>query len=146
MGCNTGGDWRFYMGRNVFIQKSTSEMIHCVNANASTGEAITENSIPNLDDWGWDDYWKIDDWIEWHKIMKEKNGLDAANTKFLTYWNKQSTGANPIDARSFDSNFRDYARKNKFFDNLFSGVGWIKPIGAATDVISSGSDVVSNIG
>ena len=40
---------------------------------SSTGENITENSVPNMDDWGWDNYWNCQDWIEWHKIINCRN-------------------------------------------------------------------------
>src|SRR3990167_8354248 len=106
---------------------------------------ITADSEPDLDEWGYDDYWLINNWIEWHKMMKKKYGVEIANSRFIQWWNKQSSGANPIDARSFNSVFRNYAKENKFLDNLFSGASWVKPIGAGTDIISSGSDAISNV-
>ena len=47
---------------------------------ASTGEDITENSVPNMDNWGWDDYWNCEDWVQWHKIMKSKKGKQYADS------------------------------------------------------------------
>lgn len=107
---------------------------------------ITADSVPDLDEWGWDDYWKINDWITWHKAMKKKYGKDYANTKFLQWWGKQTTGANPLDARSFNSDFRKYAKDNGFLNALYADAPIIQPIGAGTDIISGASDVVSNVG
>lgn len=107
---------------------------------------ITADSTPDLDDWGWDDYWKIEDWMRWHSLMVKKFGIDKANQTFLLWWNKQTTGANPLDAKSFNTSFRTYAKKYKFLDALYGGASFLKPFGAITDTISSGSDVVSNVG
>ena len=107
---------------------------------------ITENSIPDLDDWGWDSFWNCQDWIDWHKIMKQKKGKATADNNVMVWWNKQTTGASTLDCRSFNSAFRDYFGKEKLLDPMYGSVAWIKPIGAAVDVIGSASDVVSNAG
>jgi len=103
-------------------------------------------SIPDFDNWGFDTYWKATDWMTWHSALKRQFGLDEANRKFITEWQKQSLFANPLDARSFDVTFRDYAKANGFFDALYYGLGSLaKPIGTAVNVISDVSDAVDSI-
>lgn len=105
---------------------------------------ITADSVPDLDEWGWDDYWLINDWMLWHQKLKEKFGVNKANQTFVTWWLKQGTGANPLDARSFNTDFRNYAKSNGFFDALYGNLGLLKVIGAGTDVVSAGTNIVSN--
>jgi len=94
-------------------------------------------STPDYDGWLWDSWWTAQDWITWHRALKAKYGIDEANSRFLAAWQKQSAGAAPLDARSFDSNFREYAKANGFFDGLYWGSGVIaKPLGTATDVVT----------
>jgi hypothetical protein len=87
--------------------------------------------------------------MTWHKSLKLKYGLEEANSKFIIAWHKQSIGAGPIDARSFDSTFRDYAKDNGFLEDLYWGSGFVaKPLGAAVDLItgiSSGFSTTANI-
>lgn len=93
-------------------------------------------ALPDFDGWGWDSYWSAAEWIQWHRAMVIRIGLDAANVRFVTEWQKQGFGAAPLDARSFDTSFRDYARANGFLDALYSGLGALaKPIGAGTDIL-----------
>ncbi len=116
-------------------------------AKATTGEEITENSVPILDGWGWDSYWDCSDWIEWHKITKSRKGKAYADSRFLQYWNQQTMGAHAIDCRSFNTAFRDYMRKENLLDALYSGIGVIaEPIGAGTDLIHSGTEATTNVG
>jgi hypothetical protein len=111
---------------------------------ATTGEVITENSIPNLDNWGWDDFWTCSDWIAWHQIMKSKKGKEYADSNFLKWWNEQGLGSHALDCRSFNSTFRDYLRKENILENLYGGVGIVaQPIGYTTDIASDLAQGVS---
>lgn len=103
-------------------------------------------STPDLDAWGYDTWWTIEQWMQWHQVMKVAFGQDEANRRFLMAWNQQSLGAGPIDARSFNSTFRAYAKANGFFDGLYSGAGDVlaKPLGTANDVVTAGSNAVSS--
>lgn len=113
---------------------------------ATTGEQITADTIPDLDDWGFDSFWDCIDWIEWHKIMKSVKGKQVADATFLQYWNMQSTGAHGIDCRSLNNGFRDYFRSQNLLDSLYSGIGVIaQPIGTAGDVAGAAGDVISNV-
>lgn len=111
---------------------------------ASTGEEITENSTPNLDDWGWDKFWLPNDWINWHKVMKAKKGKAFADTTFLTWWNKQTMFANMFDARTFNMQFRTFLKNENLLDAVSNVL--TKPLGTATDLVSSGSNLGSNLG
>jgi hypothetical protein len=72
--------------------------------------------------------------------------LSEANKRFITEWQKQSIGANPLDARSFDIAFRDYAKANGFFDALYWGLGSLaKPIGTTVNVVSDASNAIDTI-
>lgn len=106
---------------------------------------ITAESIPDLDDWGWDDYWTIQEWMKWHKEMKKKDGIDKANIRFLKWWHKQTSLSSPIDAITFDSEFRAYAKKNKFYKGLFdpSIVGkLVKVLSAGVGATDTATDIV----
>lgn len=101
-------------------------------------------STPDYDGLGWDSWWTAQDWITWHKALKAQYGIDEANTRFINAWQQQTVGSTPLDARSFDTNFRDYAKANGFFDALYYGAGALaKPIGAVTDVVTGVTEGVS---
>ncbi len=106
-----------------------------------TNFLITAESVPVLDGWGFDDYWLCNDWITWHKLMKDKYGLDYANTKLITAFESQSIGASGIDCRSLDGNFKQYAKDNGFYDALFTGIGGLLASGISAG--QSGSSAVT---
>lgn len=110
---------------------------------------IQWNSKPDYDDWGWDDYWDINDWVEWHKALKKHYGLKDANKIFIKAWEQQSDGANPIGARTFNSTFKNYAKLNNFYDQLFDSAGVfgtiLKPAAATTSAVDSASNAVANV-
>jgi len=104
------------------------------------------DATPDYDGVGWDSWWTSNDWMTWHRSLKARFGLDEANVRFINAWQKQTIGSTPLDARSFDTNFRDYAKANGFFDALYYGLGaLVKPIGATTDVITGVTQGVSTV-
>lgn len=107
---------------------------------------IDADSTPAYDGWGWADYWDCYDWITWHKALTAKYGVAQANATFLQAWDKQDTFfAAPVDCRSFNSEFKQYAKDNGFYDGLFSGIGAIaQPIAAGTSVVTAASNLVGN--
>ena len=110
---------------------------------------ITAESKPDYDDWGWDDYWSANDWLLWHRALKAKYGLTEANIKFLTAWSHQGMFAKPIDARTFSSDFKRYARENDFYRGLYDPSVLsmlLKTIGAGVDVIEGGTEIISDTG
>ncbi len=103
---------------------------------------ITASSTPNYDEWGWDDYWNCEDWLQWHRALKAAHGLDAANYTFITAYHQASFGAASFDCRTFNSAFREYARQNGFHDALYLGIGAImQPVG---DVLETGGNIIGS--
>jgi hypothetical protein len=67
--------------------------------------------------------------------------------RFINAWEKQTMGSTPLDARSFNTPFREYAKANGFFEALYYGLGsLVKPIGAVTDVVSGASAGIGTLG
>lgn len=96
------------------------------------------DATPDYDEWGVDDYWSAQDWIRWHESMKKKYGLKEANLRFVDAYGKASFGASSLDFRTFDSQFKEYAKKNGFHEALFSGIAILaRPIAGAIDVGTS---------
>lgn len=139
--------YRNYTGEVIDeIEKFQPEPLKTTYYKASTGENITENSVPNMDDWGWDDYWTCEDWVEWHKIMKSKKGKQYADANFLKSWEAQSSFSNTYNCRSYNKTFRDYFRNENLLSKLYSGAGIIAaPIGAGTDIVVGASEGISNL-
>lgn len=103
-------------------------------------------STPDYDGWFFDSYWTAQDWVAWHKALKAQYGIDEANRRFIAAWQKQGIGASPLDARSFDTSFREYAKANGFFDGLYWGAGVVaKPLGTGTDVVTGVTEGVSTV-
>ena len=104
-------------------------------------------ATPDYDDWGWDDYWGPTEWMQWHKAMKEALGKDKADYNFAAAWEKMLTvnglGASVLSARSFNADFRKWAKSEGLLDALYGGVAWIKPLGTLTDVASGAADAGS---
>lgn len=98
--------------------------------------------MATLNTWGG---WSPAEWMQWHAAMRTAYGLATANTRFLTAWADDGVlSGPPLDARSFNTAFRDYAKTNGFFDGLYNGLGVIaKPIGAANDVVDAASKSAS---
>ena len=108
------------------------------------------DATPAYDGWGWDDYWSASDWLAWHRAMKAAYGLEVANSRFVNAWEAGIgwfSNSVPINARTFDSSFRDYARENGFLDALYGqGLGALaQPIGAITDTGSAVGEVGAGI-
>jgi hypothetical protein len=95
------------------------------------------DATPDFDNWGPDTWWKASEWMTWHKSMKSKYSLEEANRRFISAWQDQSILSGPIDARSFDVTFRNYAKDNGFFDDLYWNLGvFTRPIGVSTDLVA----------
>jgi hypothetical protein len=112
----------------------------------AANDPTNADSKPDYDGWGPDSWWTANDWMTWHRSLKAKYGLDDANVRFVNAWQQQGALSSPLDARSFDTNFRDYAKANGFFDALYYGLGALaKPIGTTTDVISGVTQGISTV-
>lgn len=96
---------------------------------------ITANSQPNYDEWGWDDYWSCEDWVEWHKALKNAYGQSQANQTFVQAFHQASFGASSYDCRTFNTAFRTYAKDNGILDALYQGIGVLMiPAGSAIEI------------
>lgn len=110
----------------------------------AANDPTNADSKPDYDGWGPDSWWTANDWLTWHRSLKARYGLDDANVRFVNAWEQQGALSAPLDARSFNTAFRDYAKANGFLDALYYGVGaLVKPIGAVTDVVSDVSQGIS---
>lgn len=103
---------------------------------------ITADSHPDLDDWGLDDYWGPENWIDWHKKMKTSYGLDEANKRLVTAYHEATFGAASFDWRTFNSTFKKYAKDNGFYDALYDGLGGL--LGKVSSVIATGTQQTAN--
>lgn len=84
---------------------------------------ITWQSTPVYDEWGWwGEYWTCADWITWHEALKAHYGINDANIIFILAFHEAGFGAASFDCRTFDYNFKEYAKQNGFFDALFDGL------------------------
>jgi len=114
---------------------------------APANDPTKATSTPDYDGWLWDSWWTAQDWMTWHKSLKAQYGLEEANSRFIIAWEKQGVGAAPIDARSFNVTFQDYAKANGFYDGLYYGLGaLLKPIGAVPSAASGASAGVGAAG
>lgn len=112
-------------------------------------DAITADSKPV---WAYiglfGDYWKCGDFITWHKELVKKYGLEKANQTFLSEWENAPLINAGYDCRSFNADFKQYAKDNGFYDALFSGIGGLigKPLSIGAGLVDSAGNVVQNAG
>lgn len=109
---------------------------------------ITAESKPDYDQWGPDDFWSCQDWILWHKALKEKYGKDEANVRFVQAYGApgliEGLGSAHWDCRTFNQEFRNYAEANGFLTALFEGIGILtQPLGW---VIDTSGNIIKNVG
>ncbi len=106
---------------------------------------ITAYSTPDYDDWGPDTYWDCYDWMTWHQKMVPVFGLDEANRRFIEAFHNAGQFSNNFDCRSFNSDFRDYAKQNGFYEALYAGLAGliVKPIGWGTDAVSTAGSAIN---
>lgn len=95
---------------------------------------ITAESVPDYDDWGWDNYWTCNDWVEWHKALKKKFGKEKADSVWISAWDKQDMFEHNMNWCKYDSGFAHYMSS----ENL--------PVGhLLSDVIVGAGDVGGNL-
>lgn len=80
---------------------------------------IQYDSVPQLDGWGWGDYWSCEDWVTWHQANVQELGQEQANQKFIYWWDEQDTFANPFSWCKYNSDFYLY------FKNQGIDTGWL---------------------
>lgn len=106
----------------------------------------TWNTAPDYDLWGNDTSWSCEDWILWHKLLKEKFGKTKANFMWNYAFSQSGTLSSNLDCRTFNSAFKDYVRSNGL--NPYANAGIFTPVlqGAGTiqDVIGGTLSGVSS--
>lgn len=103
---------------------------------------INWNTTPDYDEWGWDTFWKCDDWITWHQKLVQHFG-EATATEIWNYaFNKTTSLSSNLDCISLDSSFRAYVKAHKLnvYQDLVTDV-----IGGSTDILHSAVDTTTNI-
>ena len=93
-------------------------------------------STPDYDSWGPDSYWSCTEWRQWHTALKAAHGRNKANQIWAAAWQQQGIGEHAINCRSFDPQFRAWAKSQGLFDALYWGPAGIlaKPLGVGMDV------------
>ena len=98
----------------------------------------TWNTAPDYDEWGPDTWWGCDDWIQWHKLLKEHFGQQGANDLWNYAFAKSGQGSGNLDCRTFNSVFRKYVKDNNL--DPYANAGILAPVlqgaGTAQDVVS----------
>jgi hypothetical protein len=110
----------------------------------------TWNIAPDYDQWGSDTWWKCDEWIAWHKRLKEHFGSERAKLIFNYAYAQGSEFSGHRDCRTFNSAFRKYAREEGL-DTYASVTIPILPqilnlTGSGLELLDDTSNVVSGIG
>jgi len=103
---------------------------------------INWNTVPNYDEWGWDDFWKCDDWVTWHQKLSEHFGEKTATEIWNYAFEKSSSLSSTFNCSSFDASFRAYYKKHNL--NVNEDVAteiW----GTATDISLGALDTTSNV-
>lgn len=92
----------------------------------------TWDTAPDYDQWGYDTWWNCNDWILWHKFLKEKFGQNKANFIWNYAFSQSGNLSGNLNCRTFDSSFRSYVQKNQL--NPFANAGIFAPVlqGAGT--------------
>jgi hypothetical protein len=110
--------------------------------------AVTNwNTAPDYDQWGADTWWNCNDWILWHKLLKEKFGQNKANFLWDYAFSQSGNLSGNLNCRTFDSSFRTYVKNNGL--NPFANAGIFEPVlqGAGTikDVTGTAINTTGNI-
>lgn len=110
----------------------------------SSNGVISWNSVPDYDNWGWDDYWDYRDWMTWFYQLKEHFGQQKAKYIWEYAWFKQTNLSSPISARTFSSDFRTFVKENNlevYSDGLLENL-LVKPSGT---VIGGINEVIEGV-
>lgn len=106
----------------------------------------TWNTAPDYDQWGIDTSWSCEDWIQWHKELKNHFGQSTANDIWNYAFANSGNLSSNLDCRTFNSSFRIYVEKNKLEPYANAGVfsPVLKTYGTVTDVFEGALSSVSS--
>lgn len=90
------------------------------------------NTAPDYDQWGVDTSWSCNDWILWHKLLKDKFGENKAKFMWDYAFSQSGSLSSNLDCRTTNSSFRTYVKENGL--NPFASAGVFAPVlqGAGT--------------
>jgi len=107
--------------------------------------AITWNSVPDYDTWGSDSAWNCSQWTEWHKTLKAHFGSQRAKFIWESAYAEGTLGASHTDCRTFNTAFRDYAKKEGL--DTYASASFLSPvlnaIGGAKDFATGVTNLFS---
>ena len=110
----------------------------------------TWNIAPDYDQWGNDTYWKCDEWIAWHKRLKEHFGSERAKLIWNYAYAQGTLGASHADCRTTNSLFRQYAREEGLDTYASVTIPIIPQVlnlaGSGIELLDDTSNVISGIG
>lgn len=85
----------------------------------SVGWNITADSLPDYDEWGWDEYWGCAEWMLWHQLNVQQYGKPTANQKFMEAWAAQDGLMSPYNWCKYNTDFANYFKAQGI------NVGWL---------------------
>jgi hypothetical protein len=103
---------------------------------------ITWNTVPDYDEWGYDDFWSCDDWITWHKKLAEHFDEKTATEIWNYAFNKTTNLSSNLDCNTFNSSFRAYVKAHdlKPYTDLL-----LETVGTGGDVIGGALSTTSDV-
>lgn len=112
-------------------------------------------ATPDFDDWGWDDYWSMNDWLIWHNALIKAYGQPMGNDLWVQGWLQGNTwsalfGDVRGDWLTFNTDFKNHLKSYKtsggvsMYSAIIDPVGYI--MGGAVDVAADVGESVSNAG
>lgn len=128
-------------GHYVIMPVALYELIRATygqNRRGIGAGAITSDSTPDLDEWGWDDYWGCGEWMLWHKANVQAYGKETANTNFIQAWGSQDSFMSPYNWCKYDKDFANY------FAQQGIDVGWLLS-NLVVGVENVGVDVIDTV-
>jgi hypothetical protein len=107
----------------------------------------TWNTVPNYDEWGSDSYWSCEEWVQYHKLLKEHFGEERAKYIWEFAYSQGTAGAFHAGCRTTNNAFRKYASAEKL--DMYSSAGLasiiLKPLGTGFDIVNDTSDAISGL-
>lgn len=103
---------------------------------------INWNTVPDYDEWGWDEFWSCADWITWHKKLSEHFGEKTATEIWNYAFEKTTNLSSNLDCNAFDSDFRSYVKSHGLVVNNDLVT---QAIGTTSDVLSGALGTTSNV-
>lgn len=105
-------------------------------------------ATPLFDEWGWGEYWDMNDWLAWHTALKEAYGQPAGNDAWVNAWNSRSGffrtfGDVRGDWVAFNTTFRNHLQNHKTSTGITMLEAIQNPVGA---IMGTGTETVGSVG